>query len=230
MNVIFVLLFFYSNFALAIGIFAFFKKTDPCSGTPAIGTSCSGGSIYAGQFDGGKYMITPGNCNDSSTPICSGGTDTLAKAWRGSTGSNVDISTLPNHSVESGPSSSSYRGHVTTPLIVADASISSDSAADYCDQMSFGGYTDWYLPSKSELAYLYCQSTPGVHNNTKPEEDVNCASTSGPQSNLPGFRGGVYISSSERNSSSAWSLNFSDGNILNSNKSTNYYIRCVRRY
>ena len=52
---------------------------DPCDGTPSLGTKCVGGTLYAGQFDGGKYMITPSGCTDSATPECAGGTDSLGK-------------------------------------------------------------------------------------------------------------------------------------------------------
>ena len=213
--------------------FAFWKtsNSDPCSGTPSLGTVCTGGALYAGQFDGGKYMVTPSGCTNSATPTCAGGTDSTRKRWRGGSGSNVNIPGVTNVTAHSSASSSSERGHVTTPVIVAHSSISSDSAADFCNDMAFAGYSDWYLPSKSELAYIYCHSSPaGSHNTSYPEEDPNCSSYGGKTSELTGFANGFYWSSTERNANNAWDEDFNDGGHAASGKNDNDYIRCVRRY
>lgn len=216
--------------------FAMFKTpavVDPCSGTPALGTACAGGALYAGIFDGGKYMITPGNCTDSVTPTCNGATDTLNKRWIGSTGSTGDIVGVENVTSNVTPSSSSYRGHVNTPVIAADPLISSDSAADYCNDMVYGGHSDWYLPSKSELVYIYCHAniSGGSHNTSYPQEDVDCVSYGGKTSELPGFAAQIYRSSTEYNGTYAWVQLFSSGFQGGSyGKSSSYRVRCIRRY
>jgi hypothetical protein len=215
--------------------FAFWKNStpsDPCSGTPALGTICTGGAIYAGQFDGGKYMVTPGDCTDSATPTCDGTPDSLNKIWQGSSGSSVDIPGITNVVSASTPSSSSERGHVTTPIITAHASISSNSAADYCNDMTYGGHSDWYLPSKSELSYIYCKAnvSGGSHNAIYPQEDVNCVSVGGKTSELPGFSASYYWSSTEVFSITAWVQTFDNGFQSNAGKVVSLRVRCVRRY
>ena len=230
------LLFFYSSklFAQFVPIAVWNKAPGgPCSGSPSIGTVCTGGAIYAGTFDGGSYMITPGNCTDSSTPTCNGSTDSLNKVWRGTTGSSVDISGVENVSLDIFASSSSFRGDVNTPAIAADASISSDSAADYCNDMDFGGFTDWALPSKSELAYIYCKAnvSGGSHNSSFPDEDANCASQGGKTSMIPGFSASSYWASTEMNATFAWNQNFSNGDQGGRDKSSaTRRVRCIRRY
>lgn len=221
---------------------------DSCYATGvAIGTVCDGGAIYAGQFDGGRYMTTPGGCGyepsgtttsysaTDFTPTCSG-TDSITKAWRGSA-TNYDIPGVENVTVVSTKSSSSYRGDVNTAAIAAITNSAEGGyhpAARYCDKLDYGGYQDWYLPSKSELAYLYCKTrTSG--NVSYPHEDANCATygyATGTEI-VPGFRTTAtnYWSSTEGSSSAATTLRSSDGlQTVTGTKGTAYYIRCVRRY
>lgn len=203
-----------------------------CSdGHPAIGTVCPGGTIFAGQFDNGRYMVTPANCTDSSTPTCDGSTDTLVKKWNGSFGTNSDIPGVENIATVETPSSSNYRGDINTAAMVAHPSVGSDSAAHYCHNMIFAGYSDWYLPSKSELAYIFCYaSSTATHNTLKPEEDVNCASQGGKTSVIPGFSPFSYWSSTERNSSNVHSMFMGTGGQGMPLKDNNLRVRCVRRY
>lgn len=56
---------------------------DKCTGTssaPVMGQTCIGGAIYAGQYNGYHYMITPSGCTNLS---CAGasGIDTVSMAW-----------------------------------------------------------------------------------------------------------------------------------------------------
>lgn len=222
---------------------------DPCFEPGAtIGLQCAGGTIFAGNFDGGNYMITPGGCEyepsgtassysaTDFTPNCSGTTDTMTKAWRGAA-NNYDIPGVENVTVLATKSSSSYRGDVNTAAIVAITNSAEGGyhpAARYCDKLDYGGHTDWYLPSKSELAFLYCKSrTSGSV--SYPYEDPNCA-TYGYATGadvIPGFRttSSYYWSSTESTATYATTLKISDGvQTATGAKSTGYYVRCVRRF
>ncbi len=204
-------------------------SSDPCAGKQ-IGETCSGTTaIYAGTYRGRRYMVTPGGCTNSATPTCSGGPDSVQKSWRGSSGGNSDISGLINIQNDSSPSP--RLGDDETPIIVADGSISNDSAAHYCSNMNYGGYTDWYLPSKSELGYLYCISDGGTSHDTNfPDEFRNCVPFGGKQSLITGFRSAQYWSSSEQSSSNARMQSFTNGGTFGGAKSTSAYVRCVRSY
>jgi|JYMV01.1.fsa_nt_gi hypothetical protein len=211
--------------------FAFFSKQDPCRSNPTMGTVCLSGVIYAGEFDGGRYHVTPAGCNDSSTPACDGSTETLTKAWYGSSGSTGDIPGVETLFDDTTSSSSSYRGDVNTAaMVAASAVVSADSAAHYCNDMIFGGYSDWYLPSRSELVHLYCHSDSSSHNVNFPEEDPNCVANGGKSSELTGFLQNWYFSSTEYGGISAWGVNFSTGEINHGYKSQFYNVRCVRRF
>ena len=86
----------------------------------------------------------------------------------------------------------------------------SNRAAQICAAMNVNGYTDWFLPSKEELALMY--------QNLK-------------QRNLGGFTNDWYWSSSQYSNSDAWFQSFSDGKQL----FFNYYyftfsVRAVRAF
>ncbi|NTW32944.1 MAG: DUF1566 domain-containing protein [Bacteroidetes bacterium] len=73
-----------------------------------------------------------------------------------------------------------------------------------------GVYSDWYLPSLNELdltySNLYLNGNPGA------------------------FTGNPLWSSSEYNNSSAWIKYYGDGSQAHFNKSSSYYVRCVRAF
>ncbi len=206
---------------------------DPCSGK-AVGDACtSTTALYAGQYDGGKYMVMPSGCADStSNPTCSG-TDAVTKTWNNGTSNYYDIPSISNVAASTDSSSSSERGNTTTPIIAAislTAQGGAHAAAKFCDNMVYGGYSDWYLPSKSELTYLYCQSTPSSFSSSWPPENPNCGGA-GAGNKLTGFASGNYWSSTENAQNYAWYQRFTDGSQgVTFTKISAYYVRCVRRY
>ncbi len=80
-----------------------------------------------------------------------------------------------------------------------------DNAQHQCLNLSYGWYSDWFLPSKSELNSLY-----------------NAKST------IWWFVGDYYWSSTEISSSIARFQYFTNGTQDINNKNNNYYVRCVR--
>lgn len=197
---------------------------------PVAGSTCTGGSVYAGRFFGADYMVTPSGCTNSSTPTCAGGTDTLKLTWRGSSGSNQDIPGITNISGSADSSAYTQLGDTLTPVITAHSSVSSNSAADYCQNLDYGGYQDWFLPSKTELLAMFCDSngtlsSPSVY----PQESTGCTLFGGKKAALLGFAPANYWTSSENSSSSVWYQSFSNGSQSTSNKSTSNNIRCIRR-
>jgi len=81
------------------------------------------------------------------------------------------------------------------------------TAADICANLSLGGYTDWFLPSKDELNQMY----------------VNLKLYG-----LGGFGSYLYWSSSEDDAYNAWYQNFDDGNQYNYSKNNTLRVRAVR--
>ncbi|GHT82037.1 hypothetical protein FACS1894137_00200 [Spirochaetia bacterium] len=84
-------------------------------------------------------------------------------------------------------------------------------AAQLCTSFNYGGYTDWFLPSKDELDLIYKNlAIKGVG----------------------GFTGDWYWSSSENNTNYAWSQNFSDGRqyAASNGKLNPLCVRAVRAF
>lgn len=94
--------------------------------------------------------------------------------------------------------------------IVNDGQVANSTdfpAFKLCKDLSDGGYTDWYLPSRRELDLLWVNNTA-----------------------ITGFSTDYYWSSSENSTTYAWNQSFNFGNIANTTtKNTNRAVRCVRR-
>jgi TolB-like protein len=84
-------------------------------------------------------------------------------------------------------------------------------AAQYCDDLEYGGYTDWFLPSRDELDLMY--------RNLK-------------EKGLGGFVSGNYWSSSETNDGYwyAWIQVFSNGTQSGGDKRNSCSVRAVRQF
>ena len=78
-------------------------------------------------------------------------------------------------------------------------------AMDACDNLTYGGYSDWVLPSKNVLNTMY------LHKNE-----------------IGGFSGYLYWSSTE-SSSNAWYQDFGNGSQGYYSKNLNGSVRCIRR-
>lgn len=209
---------------------------DLCAGPtlPPIGTVCGDGTIYAGVFKNSgegsdyKYFITPGNCNNSPTPTCNGATDGLKMAW-----SSPAVSPGGVEMVSSAAAKSTTSGSAYDTIAQGDSAL---SALRFCEQMDFGSKQDWFLPSKSELAYFYCKASGvNAHNTSNPQSDPDCASVGGRASLLPGFVGAsaslYYWASTQNTASNAWAITFNNGSETGASKTitTSFYVRCARR-
>ncbi len=92
-----------------------------------------------------------------------------------------------------------------------------EDAISYCENLSIAGYADWRLPNKNELNSIidYELYDPAIDTNFFPDANAS----------------GYWSSTTYAvNSSYAWSVDFNYGDVngYDSNKSSNYYVRCVR--
>ena len=156
-----------------------------CNGLPTWAANCvpvSNGTVYSigatGPAGGIVFYLTdntglhgleaapvdqpnaPWGCNGASIPVTTG-----TPAGNGAVGT----------------------GAANTAAIVAGC-VEAGTAAKVAEAYTLNGFTDWYLPSKDELNFLYAQ-----------------------KSVVGGFANDYYWSSSENYSLSAWSLGFSNG-------------------
>ena len=172
--------------------------TVTCSSSSVIGDVCTGGAVYAGQFGGNNYMITPSNCIDStcSNLDTAAAGDTYTTAWATGGGN-------PAYGVATG--ATSLTNGVTNTNILA-GSYTDTNAAKFCQNLIFGGYTDWYLPAIDELIHLYANRSAF------------------------GFDTAVnYWSSTEQTINNAYYMNI-NGTRTSYDRSYSYHVRCVRRF
>jgi hypothetical protein len=123
------------------------------------------------------------------------------------------------------------------------------AAATFCENLTTGGYSDWYLPAKNELEVLYYFLKPTTQSNytlfgsnanaVSPEPiSTNYTSGSPAQTSATAFQSGggeafietAYWSSSDFNSFGPWKQRFTDGaQATNEPKNSALYVRAVRR-
>jgi hypothetical protein len=101
-------------------------------------------------------------------------------------------------------------------------------AAQFCENLSIGGYTDWYLPARYELDIAYENLKPttasnntswGINPYSVPERTVNRTAGAPAQTSVAAFQSGgaeafvaaTHWSSTELSSTRAWILGFNTG-------------------
>jgi len=196
------------------------------SGPPAIGAAFGGG-FFAGQISTAGTGVA--DYNLVIAPKSSG--ENSSKQWKTS-----NTSTSGTSSVIDGPTNSANMNNASHP------------AAEFCEGLTIGSFSDWYMPAKNELEVCYYNLKPGTtNNNTSSGTNTNAVPsrgsnyTTGP--NVPGqtsatdfqtgnteaFAAGNYWSSTEDSSTDAWFQSFNNGFQNLTNKDTSRYVRAVRR-
>jgi hypothetical protein len=141
---------------------------------------------------------------------------------------------------------SPFDGAANTAAIVV-AGIADHPAAEFCKNLSIGGFTDWYLPARYELDIAYENLKPttaanntsaGINLYSIPGRTINRTATSTAQTFVTAFQStgseafvdSFHWSSTEGAANSAWSLRFSDGGENATSKtSTARAVRAFRR-
>lgn len=182
---------------------------DPCTGTTfpptTIGQTCLGGALYAGRGyktlnTTSRYMVIPSGCTDASATTCVGGTDSVLKAWATGT-----YATNPMHVTNWNDG----KANTMTLANLPQTGGNTTPAANFCANMNYGGYRDWFLPSTNELnAVLY----------------VNREALGG-FNELSG-----YWSSTGSRAYGAWGQGFGNGAQGTNRTTLGGYVRCVRTY
>jgi hypothetical protein len=140
---------------------------------------------------------------------------------------------------------SSFDGAANTAAMVT-AGIASHPAAQFCVNLSIGGFSDWYLPARYELDIAYENLKPttasnstswGINPYSVPERTANRSAGTPAQTSVSAFQStgsepfvaGFHWSSTEDSSTLAWALNFLDGNQLSLSKTNTTRVRAFRK-
>jgi hypothetical protein len=149
--------------------------------------------------------------------------------------------------------SSEFDGKANTDLmmsLIANNTYSAGAfpAAQFCKDLSIGGFTDWYLPARWELDIAYFNLKPSTTNNSTawgtneysvPKRAANYTLTNPAQTNASAFVASsgaeafvsdIHWTSTEINASFAWLLSMSAGTQLNNIGKANTSARRTRAF
>jgi hypothetical protein len=193
---------------------------------PAIGSAYEGG-FFAGQIstsaDGvATHNLVVGPAASAQIPGASSQWKTTNTATAG-TSSDID-----------GPTNSSNMNNASHP------------SAQFCEGLTIGGFSDWYLPSKNELEVCYFNLKPstannntssGTNTNAVPSRGSNYTSGTPAQTSAAAFQSGgseafidsFYWSSTEASATEAWTALFDNGQSGAFSKTFSNRVRAIRR-
>jgi hypothetical protein len=199
-----------------------FKKQGIWPSPPIVIGSAFGGGFFAGQI-GVSGVATH---NLVVGPVASA--QNTSKQWKTS-----NTSTTGTSSVIDGPANSSAMYDASHP------------AAQFCEGLSIGGFSDWYMPAKNELEVCYYNLKPttinttssGINANAVPARASNYTSGDPAQTSAAAFASGgseaftatPYWSSTEYSATQAWLQYFTYGNQAYNAKNYSKHVRAIRR-
>lgn len=138
---------------------------------------------------------------------------------------------------------STFDGFANTAAMVA-AGITAHPAAQFCVNLSIGGFTDWYLPARYEWDIVYFNLKPttaansvndGINPYSVPRRNVNFTANNPAQTFIAAFVGAdafaasAHWSSSEFSAVSGWDLSFATGAAEGGGKTNGRRVRAIRR-
>jgi hypothetical protein len=194
--------------------------------TPAmqVGDAYAGG-FFAGQIDqsGTIYNLVIGPIASAQTTL----------QWK-----NANTATLGADSDIDGPQN--------TADMVADGNSTVYPCAHFCNDLSTGGQTDWYMPARNELEVCYFNLKPstasndtasGINPNAVPARASNYTSGNPAQTSSAAFKDtgtedfaqNIYWSSTEASATNGKGQYFYGGDFASSNKDNSLRVRAVRR-
>jgi hypothetical protein len=191
------------------------------------------GDAYQGGYYAGEISTAGNGVADFRLVVApvSSGQSTLV--WKNDTTTTVGAD-------------SDIDGPQNTADMVADGNSTVYPAAHFCNNLTIGGYSDWYMPAKNELEICYYNLKPGTDlNNTSSGTNINAvptrnsnytttvpAQTSAANFKTTGaedFAEAAYWSSTENAYNTAKAQKFIEGFQYNLGKIFSLRTRAVRR-
>jgi hypothetical protein len=198
-------------------------------------TELAVGDAYEGGFFAGQISTAGNGVADYNlviAPKSSGELSGATAQWKTSA-----TSTSGTTSVIDGPGN-------TAAMIAAGAAA--HPCANFCNNLSIGGFTDWYMPAQNEfeLCYFYFKATTtsnntssGINTNAVPSRGSNYTAGSPAQTsvtdfisgNTESFNSAAYWASTEVSASNGRRFLMGDGTQDSNAKDVGYNVRAVRR-
>lgn len=195
------------------------------------------GAAYEGGFFAGTISHTDNGVATHALIV--------APAATGASGSGYTITTnlqWKTTNTTTAGTTSSFDGAANS----ANMNNASHPAAQFCEGLSIGGYTDWYLPARYELDIAYENLKPvtdsnstswGINPYSVPERTVNRTAGAPAQTSVAAFQSGGaeafvaggHWSSTEGASAFAWELGFVNGVQVNGSKANLRRVRAFRK-
>jgi len=192
------------------------------------------GIAYAGGFYAGQISTTANGVATHNLvigPVSSG--ENASKKYK-----NANTAVPGADSVIDGPQN--------TADMVANGSSTVYPAAHFCNDLSIGGFSDWYMPAQNELEVCYYNLKPtttanntssGTNTNAVPSRGSNYTAGTPAQTSAADFQStgaedftaAYYWSSTEFSATNARFQGFYDGFQYSLNKTNSERVRCVRR-
>jgi hypothetical protein len=209
-------------------------RITPTQPIPAVIGEPFGGGYFAG------YISHTADGNPTHALI-------VAPRATGATGTGYTLTTniqWKTTNTTTADTGSFFDGAANTAAMVT-AGIANHPAAQFCVNLSIGGFTDWYLPARYELDIAYFNLKPSTTANSTswgsnvysvPERNINYTATYPAQTALTAFNTSAeafvnnsHWSSSEVNASNGRFVNFNNGGQGGSGKANSLYVRAFRR-
>ena len=189
------------------------------------------GEAFGGGFFAGQISTAGNGIADYNLVIGPVASALVLRQWKTS-----NTTTAGTSSVIDGPSNSSSMNNASHP------------AAQFCEALTIGGFSDWYMPAKNELEVCYFSLKPttgsnngssGTNANAVPARASNYTAGNPAQTTASAFQAGgaeafatsnVYWSSTQFSATNAWFQYFNNGSQLPySYKTSSNYVRAIRR-
>ena len=191
---------------------------------PVVG-SAFGGGFFAGQISTAGNGIA--DYNLVVGPVASA--QNASVQWKTS-----NTTTAGTSSVIDGPTNSSNMNDASHP------------AAEFCEGLTIGGFSDWYMPAQNELEVCYYNLKPtttanntgfGINANAVPARASNYTSGNPAQTSATDFKNtgaedfsaANYWCSTQYSATFAWYQTFNNGYQAISGKVNSDSVRAIRR-
>jgi hypothetical protein len=194
---------------------------------PTVIGQAYGGGYYAGQIGvsgvATHYLIVG--------PVASA--QNTSKSWK-----TANTTTAGTSSVIDGPTNSANMNNASHP------------AAEFCEGLTIGGYSDWYMPAQNELEVCYYNLKPTTTNNaaTPPSLATSNANAIPPRAsnytagtpaqtsavdfqvgNAEAYGANVYWASTQSSATDGEVKDFGNGYRFGNLKTNNERVRAIRR-